>query len=860
MDERKWWIFILILVSIIVLFIITIALVWKQPKKHKVTEGFDTVDDIYNTVTSDEPPSNIFNDVDLGNNNDAPLDIHFRQCALYYTSNVALCDDRVNNWYIRSLEDLRAYRDQLTAKASRTAVENQRLQDVTKVITERESGTLPQGACKVRFPGWVEPSMTPSGEPYPLKNKADANITNRGSPKDWAYCYKSAANETEAITQSRLFADNYGVTSFDEAGDYFGNGQIYGKIAFAALNLSSNATPRPTNPTGILDFVCANQPPRVSNVPSSMLIFEMTNAYLLNDMYLGWYDEDKLSFSRIMSPQLNSSVLFDTRLQNGGLYLVPKTLTGTIYRFGFDVCGRLSDNNMTGTSFSMSLMRDLNMRPRLLFTAPSTTSPQYGTVEDLRNRVFTLASVAYNANANIAALNSHITTNPQYAMGHVRYTYSLNMTTQPDMNSATALNNIFNRSDVVMQTREIVTAAPSVRTNSPRTKYAYILEGFINIGNGTAGTYTFKVSSDDAGDLFLGPASASAVTTAVATHYGNHPMNDTGVKMTYTLQRNTYYRFRARMVQWMGGSGIALQWKVGNAAYADIPASVIYYDQNDTRRYQLSQSQRERDQAISDKTLVNQAISTIETAKNQAMTLAFQDIRNKSLELWKRYRSMDGKLYVNIGLNLSALSSVHDPVVIQEAKKNIATTNSTAPSPVNRFDGMVQYSISFWIFISKTYASPVNIFQHGININDSTPNITIQSNSTIIRIGQKSSDLSSDGCELNNGVGLNTWKHIVAVVNGTNANVSTQPAQSIQLYVDGQKLAQGTNSTNFKQLTNKNVWHWGTKMGKNVRVGYNNFSNPGNGVFVQKVYWYNHVLSPTEVSNIYNTTRSTLQT
>lgn len=858
----------LVLSSVIILIII--GFVWMQARKKSAQEGFETnIDTIYNYITGEDGGNQAY----VFDDNTATVaekpEIEFRPCALYYTDNIDLCDDTVNNWYIRPINELRSYRDQLIATNQRSAVQEEQLQDVLKVLADRENGNLPGGVCKVEFPGWVEPTLTPTGEPYPYKNKAMFDNTNRMYPDDWAFCFKSAPNEADAIAQSKNFADEYIVKSSDTAGDYFGDGKVYSKISFTTINLDSNmpkgAVARAPRATSVNEFICATQPPQLPNVPSTMLIFELTDD-VLRSMYLGRYNADKLTFDQINNSQVIFQGLFETRLSGRSLYIVPKMLYGTVYMFGFDVCGRLSANASPGVEFSMSLVRDLGIQPRLLYTAPSTSSPTFGTLDQLQARLTELDKQINGINAEIASLNS-VSTTPKYAQGHVRYTYKLQMNNPPSMANVQALDIIFQGIDpstqlpnAILQTREIIKTAPSERTYAndfSRVKYGYVLEGFINIGNGAAGRYYFNLNTDEGGDFMI-------ENMIVASHYNYHTMDNRGVKSDFRLDKNKYYRFRVRMAQWTGGSGVVVQWKTGTqTVYTDIPANVLFYDENDTKRYQASLRQKDVATATSDKALVQQTITSIQTRRDQYMKLAFQGIRNRRLTQWKDYISVDGKLYVDIGSIDGTLGRSDEQalgqVILQEQAVSIVAGVREYPSPVSRFDGMVQYSISFWIYIGQTFKNWTNVFHHGVNddwsqgkTGDRTPGIWIHPNSTRLHFRQRSSGWANDGCDTLEGLPLNRWTHVVAVVNGTNDRVLDQPRKSIQLYINGQKLPQGANGTNFRQLGGNNVWHWGPQTGKKARIGLNGaIPNLSKGAFVQKVYWYNRVLGAEEIADIY---------
>lgn len=791
-----------------------------------------------------------------------------RMCAIFYTNNVDLCNDNINNWYTRPMNELRQYRDTLSAMSSRTAAQDKQLDAANRAIADREGGQLPKGTCKVEFPGWIEPTVTANGEPFPYKNKATFDNINRLYPDDWAFCYKESDSVENAVAQSKTFADEYVVKSFDTAGDYFQDGKVYSKIAFTTMhladNLPSGAVARAPRATEINSFVCSTQPPPLPNIPPTVLVFELTND-MLRSMYIASYNKATFAFEQVNDSDIIFQGLFETRTSGRSLYLVPKLLTGSIFQLSFDVCGRLSGNSASSKEFSLSLMRDLGVQPRLLYTAPSKESPTFGTLEELKSRVAEMDAQIGKVNQDIAAMIASIPSTPKYVKGHIRYTYALMMNNQPSMANASALDIIFNGTDAttqqpnaVLQSRQVLTSSPSERTSdTSRTKYGYIIEGYINIGALPSNRYYFKINSDEGGDFTIDDR-------VVATHYNYHLMDDRGVKLDFRLERNKFYKFRARFAQWTGASGIALQWKTGNTTtYSDIPGDVFYYDENDNKRYEAMLRQKEIASASANRVIIQQAIDSIENRRNQFMQIAFQNIGNRRMTQWKDYVSVDGKLYVDIGTLDGTLGRRDEQalgqIILQEQSTSITGGVKEFPSPVTEFNGNIQYSISFWIYVGQTFPNWTNIFYHGVNDSwtqfkegDRTPGIWLYPNGTRIHFRQRSSVWGNDGCDTYDGLPMNRWVHFTAVVNGSSETIFDQPAQSIQLYLDGQKLQPKAGTTNFKQLAQGNVWHWGQQIGKKARVGYNPNVATGKGVFVQKVYWYNRILGADEVLDIYN--------
>jgi hypothetical protein len=100
----------------------------------------------------------------------------------------------------------------------------------------------------------------------------------------------------------------------------------------------------------------------------------------------------------------------------------------------------------------------------------------------------------------------------------------------------------------------------------PADGYSWMVEG--NIYLPTSGTYTFKINSDDASDIFIDGV-------AVSVYYGGHGMSDAATNTPIYLTKGSH-RFRARFEEGGGGDGIIVSWiKPGDSGFSVIPASAF---------------------------------------------------------------------------------------------------------------------------------------------------------------------------------------------------------------------------------------------------------------------------------------------
>jgi hypothetical protein len=111
------------------------------------------------------------------------------------------------------------------------------------------------------------------------------------------------------------------------------------------------------------------------------------------------------------------------------------------------------------------------------------------------------------------------------------------------------------------------TTIGSKPTYLPADFYSWMVEGLIYCP--IDGTYTFKVNSDDAADVFVN-------NTLVSQYYGGHGMSDAAINTPIFLNKG-FYQFRARFEEGGGGDGIEVTWiRPGDLGFSVIPADSFF--------------------------------------------------------------------------------------------------------------------------------------------------------------------------------------------------------------------------------------------------------------------------------------------
>lgn len=116
---------------------------------------------------------------------DASQGMTTRPCTVYYTKNVDICNDSVNNWYRKAKTDIYATSNQILLNqrlgCNISIEDTQTLATINKVLEDYDSLPFKQ-QCKLTMYGLSEPST----HPYKINLKDDA--PKRGDPSHWAFC------------------------------------------------------------------------------------------------------------------------------------------------------------------------------------------------------------------------------------------------------------------------------------------------------------------------------------------------------------------------------------------------------------------------------------------------------------------------------------------------------------------------------------------------------------------------------------------------------------------------------------------------------------------------------------------------
>ena len=366
------------------------------------------------------------------------------------------------------------------------------------------------------------------------------------------------------------------------------------------------------------------------------------------------------------------------------------------------------------------------------------------------------------------------------------------------------------------------------------------------------GTYEFKMSSDDAGEMWVDEK-------LVSTHYGYHG-TDWGasqgkVKIDKVDLTRGFVKVFVRLFQVGGGQGLYLYWRPpGEKEWAKIPEGVFFYEDNTIVR---------KMNAIND---VRDALtrSTYTNVKNMMNTITGATFAPNSTV--SSFVSAYDRIYVYMGSPSTVLKPSVSPQtqqVLQHGPLDVSRFQRNAISPASvDLSAPVQYTISLWLRVERACTSWRNVFTYGTSNGDRTPALFIVTwrGDLLLHIRHRANTNSTQrDNEWNYGINVNMggknyakWMHVAFTVDN---NIMT-------VYVNGVKRADsdkdadmpGTDKTNMR--ANGWTFSWGDRS-KAKTFGFSTVSNtttPATQIdgpyYIQKLYWYNTALSSTEVQRL----------
>jgi hypothetical protein len=790
---------------------------------------------------------------------DEEQNVSTRGCAVYFVpqSNVAACNDTAVDWYGVPMYALTDRLALINAKPvnQRTAAETTTSNIIQSVIRDRNAGLLPNGLCKMSVGDWVEPTKHTDGTLYPYKFGA-SSVDNRGDPSTWAFCFKEGTDAANAVHQAKDFVDGdvmkANVHATNGITNPFNDGKTYGKIMFDRLS-----------PDALRTALCRVPARKLTQMPTDYMVLNVKatsgTSWRIDDALFQTMNPDQ-TFSNFPNAYDIQKTFFDLTLSRRKLQLVPKSsMTFTIYKLSFDVCGRVTSTRAyTQSTFSPS---SLGLTSTTVHEVASSSDVTYGLPPDLTKRYADRVAEEANKTREKSQLKTS-NAQPVYVPGLIYNIYKINQASvnykPPGISNAQQMDQVFRD-----HLNFIYKAGWdwSLRYQDGSKRFGMEISGYLRLNsNYQTGWYSFKINTDDGADLFIDEK-------PVSTHYGYHGMDNRGTSSDVYMEQGKYYRFRFRVIQWDGPWGYNVQFRRrGDWRWSTVPSNIQFYDMNelhDTYNSKMKQLNTDLTRIGLEKVNLSRVTTNVRDFVRQHVESEFKKLRGSTIFVSTLQRMFGPdivnqlsreanayRLYIHLAPFPRGPANPEERQTLWAPEVNTCLQQVELPSPVEDLSQPVKYTLSMEVYIDGTNASWHSLFFHGKNNQDRTPGIWLHPKQTKLHIRHNSGKDSNNGSDPKEQMPMKQWFRITVVVNGEDREVAGQPAQSMYVYMNGTRISS-------KILTNDS-WRWNERAGKVVQVIQTDYLNSnrmctGNSeIKVRNISWFNRVLSDAEVKALRN--------
>ena len=758
-----------------------------------------------------------------------------RPCAVYYTDNIAACDhpgrlyEQTPQWRETRLAALMKIK--APSEAERTEI--QLLRDI------KQEGAGAPKYCKVTLTDFTEKAE----DPY----KMAKNAAVRGAPDHWAFCFKANPDRAAAEATVRDFGDRSAIYTNMDYITTMGDANVYNRIQFRDLKFDT-----------VKYASCLNSPPSLDENLPVLLAFKVNPYAMTLTKVLAFKRGANGQLSAYPNPLELFARLFRTQGENNQYVLKPVRTNLVVYKVSKNMCNH---DTIYGT-FPMTVdLSRLGLRTTVLVSGLPYASPNRAAmvkgIADIQMRMVEVGATI----ADLEKKYADITANK--AGGLHRNVFLINNPDHWPQNTG-QMNTLFaNRVRLVKQdTDTIVHFRNNTRVPGVTEGYAIEWRGMLRITE--KGSYAFKVNSDDAADAYVDGK-------LVTTYYGGHGFGDAGTSLVRLDLDPGFYPIHIRMMEWWGGDGMELSVRKNAEAWKLVPTSWFYYssDPSINAYIQGMETSRQNMKMLeARKAEYERWIGQLQgNQANKLKAYADQMVSKDISGIFQRSHLSDGDvIYMDVGAYMLAGASPGMPgtgLGAGDGDDSTGITNGrqilvnnllelnvprTVPPPQVPLYDTPKYSVSMWLKITDGATQWRNILFYGAgddwtdwtsrrNNNpriDRTPGFWVYPDSTArlhYRHRARTPDGFNDGIDvtdLGKVPAFKQWFHYTTTIN---RNVAST-------YINGELAATRTLAGNFE---------WNNINAKKLVLGNNGISG---GIFLQKLYWYNRVVSADEIREL----------
>lgn len=796
-----------------------------------------------------------------------------KECSVYYVPAQYhdVCD---KGFFSKSTLQLQARLKELNAnKKSLTAEEATEKDDINKTLQARREFDVPGDGhnCKVGIPGMksqVTFDYTDKRTIY-SRNDKDSQGKDTESSKNWAHCWMPAANTNDAVAYANNFGTRGQIVAKQNKSVVFSNSPShYAQATFNTLGYND-----------VLTSVCSAERPSIQPTQDVFIGFDIDarktikayNAYSIKD-------NDLVRFNKLSEVNNTNDVyalLFEFATEDRTIFFQPKVQPFVqMVNITLNMCGGIQSIERNLSDFSLTA---LGITKQYVARIPDGIefNGDVASIDSQYNRILQDMLTMKNKISEIDTQEQNYT--PSYMPGIQVYRYDVISPTLPSMNTLEQVDSFY-KTSVINKTLYKVPDPHFSTYNGQFERKAWEFIGYIDIP--TSGYYRFKLKSDDAGDVFIGETTPNTTegkraNVLVATHYGYHGVDDSGISLAGPDGRGFYYnagpqKMYGRVMEWGGWEGFMLYWKTETTDWTLIPTDKFQqHNDRDTPNYQsLKDSLKQQTTSLSMMLERLTQFKSIITSSTRDRVIGLMrgcigrelNVSVDNISAYDRVYLFAGNPAINTRVNVGPSTKQILIKDVVDLSRSYRTINSPYEVKLNTTP---VYSISFWLNVATPEAQWRSILYFGESEDwsdtskvDRTPALFIYPSNTqehkdrvLVHIRHRVNTLGKDPNSVN--YGLDIADNAIAPRYGEWFHVAYTIKKSvIKVYLNGNLV----NSVDFKSIDPTYEFEWNLK-NKKFYVGMtptHNWSiSPITApVYLQKLYWYNSELQPTIIKQL----------
>lgn len=799
-------------------------------------------------------------------------------CGIYYVPEAMrpACDQ---GYFNKSIVQLGARLMELNQKKTLSSAEKTEKTNIEQTIQARKNSNVPGNGygCKITLPGLKSQVMFDFTDKTTMNARNDKSASGAAtdSTKNWAHCYKPFDKNSDAInfansvgSRGQITATKGTTYSFADSSKYFA------KVTFNKLDFNN-----------VKNSVCAMATSQLPPTNDVFLGFTIDEKKVIKSFDVFSVDNQNLVRFESLSAVNNNNdafgMLFELAAEDKDIYFRPKANPIVqIVNMNMDLCGKLQTITRAVTQFNLTM---IGITKQFITKIPDGINFTNGvsSIETQYNDMLKKYLSMQNKIDALKKAEADLQSTPNLIPGLTMVRYDVISGSPPPANNQKDMDNVWKTT----LKNKVVSKEPNPNfntqnTNKPSEMKAWEFIGYVDVPSD--GNYRFKIRSDDAGELYVGESlpnttDGQRANVLVATHYGYHGTDDTGISLAGPNGKGFYLKqgpnkFYVRVFDWTGWEGLMVYWKQPDANDWTLIPEEKYMQ--DTNQRLTSNYGTEIDMVKKDMATLSTRMDTVNEFKSALTSSTRAMVESMMLQCIGRVLNVPAN-------NVTALDRVYffagNPAINSRVKVGPSTKQVLVPDVLDlsksyrmistpfgiNFSDLPVYSVSLWINVT----GPVNQWRSilffgasdqwgkGNGKVDRTPGVWIYPSevkgantkvfvnirhrvNTAAKPSTNSFNWGQDIYDPKTSPQYGTWFHVAYTVNKT----------VIQVYLNGTRVG----VTDFKKTNPKYAFEWNIKTGKKFFVGTvpdNRLSvTPKTSpIYIQKLYWYNSELKPSDI-------------